>query len=85
MDGLVLCIGVNENINAILIRFALNADVLGIMPVCFLPIAADIDRTGGDGCHICNGLQNFLLNFVQHVPFTSKRSQEETVSARIFG
>ena len=61
MDGLVLCIGVNENINAILIRFALNADVLGIMPVCFLPIAADIDRTGGDGCHICNGLQNFLL------------------------
>ena len=85
VHGFVLCARRNADVDAVLIGFRLDGDVLAVAAKGLLPVRADVHCALARALHIGNDLQNVLLYLVQHVPFTSRRLQPMTVSAMILG
>ena len=66
MDGFVLCTRRNADIDAVLIRFGFDYDMLGITAKCLFTVGTDIDGAFAGSLHIRNDGKDLFLNFIQH-------------------
>ena len=85
VDVLVLGEGLDLDVDAVLVGLGDDLDVFGVLAVGLLAVGADVHRARGDAGHVGDLLQDFFLDVVQHVPFTSSRLQPRDVSARMRG
>ena len=86
MDTAILAAGRDENVDAVFILFALDADGVRAVAQHLFPVHADVHcALRLTVLHVGDLFQQSLFSLSQHVPFPSICLQQETVSRTIMG